>query len=82
MIHIGFQNYVARDKILAITRADTSPLLRKKQNADDMGKLIDCTKGRMTRSLIHLEGNFMATSAIEAPALIKRFKEGAVNEKV
>lgn len=72
MLNIGLENFVEKSKILAITGADSAPLKRQRQNAEDQYKLIDCTKGRRTKSLVHLIDGYIVASVNEADTLRKR----------
>lgn len=63
MIHVGYKNYVNTDKILAVTGATAAPLIRQKRRSDKAGETIDCTNNKKTRSLIFLEGGYLATSS-------------------
>jgi len=75
MLSIGQDCYVSKEKILVITGIDAAPLKRARQNANETNKLIDCTKGHKTRSLIHLEGGFVVESANIPETLKKRLKD-------
>lgn len=72
LLHIGYQNYVPREKILAITGVESAPLKRQRQKAEDINKLIDCTLGRKTLSLIHLLDGYIVASATAPDTLQDR----------
>jgi regulator of extracellular matrix RemA (YlzA/DUF370 family) len=72
MLHVGNGNYVAKDKILAITLAESAPMRRKRMIAEDKDMLIDCTAGKKTRTLIHLIDGFIVSSSISPESLISR----------
>lgn len=72
MLHVGYRSYIVKDKVLAITSLDSSPLKKRKQMAEKENKLIDCTKGKRADSLIHLVDGFVVTSAINAETLAER----------
>ena len=74
MLHIGYGNFVCKDKILAITIANTAPLIRKRQNAEDRDLVIDCTKGASTNSLLHLKDGYIVLSTIGSDALNSRME--------
>lgn len=74
MLNVGFDNYINKSKVLAITVADIAPLKRLKQSAQDKGIAIDCTFGRMTRSLVHMTGGVVILSYAKPETLIKRME--------
>lgn len=76
MLHIGHQNYVQIDKILVITGTKPAPLRRSWQGAEDGQKLIDCTSGKRTESLIHLQGGYIVTSSLSQQTLVTRILKG------
>ena len=76
MLHVGKESYVNKDKILAITNADSAPLQRQRQNAEDENKYIYCSNGKKTKALIHLEGGFIVGSSRTVETLIERLERG------
>jgi len=72
MLHVGNGNYVAKDKILAITSSESAPMRRKRMIAEDKNMIIDCTAGKKTRSLLHLVDGFVVLSSTSPEALISR----------
>lgn len=65
-VNVGFANFVASDKIIAILDADSSPAKRLSRTAKESDLLIDATCGRKTRSVIVMESNHVVLSAIES----------------
>lgn len=53
-LSIGYGNFVAIQKVLAILGAGSSPLKRIIHEAQKKGTLLDATEGRRTRSVIAL----------------------------
>ena len=43
MLHVGFRNFIQREKMKAITQSDTSPLIQIRKNAEGLAKAINCT---------------------------------------
>lgn len=72
MLHVGNGNYVAKDKILAITLCESAPMRRKRMIAEDEDMLIDCTAGKKTRSLLHLVDGFIVSCSTSPEALVSR----------
>ena len=72
MLRVGNGNYVAKDKILAITLCESAPMRRKRMIAEDEDMLIDCTAGKKTRSLLHLVDGFVVSSSVSPEVLVSR----------
>lgn len=73
MLHIGYKNYIAKEKVLVIADCNTKPQRRKRYIAEDLDKLIDCTMGNKTKSLIHLTDGFIVASGITTQNLCERW---------
>lgn len=69
---VGFGNYVMRDRVVAITPAESSPIKRFIQEARKEGRLIDATQGRKTRSVVFTDDGRLVTSGLGAETLAKR----------
>lgn len=76
MLHVGFGNYVALNKILVILDPESDPVRKFKKQAQERGRILDATKGKKTKSVIVIEGDFIVLSALNAETLIRRI-EGA-----
>lgn len=73
MLHVGFNQYVQKNKVLCITKATTAPLARARREMEDVSRAIDCTYGRKARSLLFLDGGFIVISARETDVLRERW---------
>jgi regulator of extracellular matrix RemA (YlzA/DUF370 family) len=73
-LHIGYDNYVNTDKIIAIKTYGSAPSKRDVLAARDSGILIDCTEGRRTHSVIYTADRLIISSAIPE-TLIKRIEK-------
>ena len=74
LLHIGHGNYVSKNKILAITTCESSPMRRKRLAAEDGERFIDCTAGKKTRSFLHLTDGFIVSTSTRPEALSERTK--------
>jgi len=52
LVHIGFDNFLAVNRIVAIASPNSTPFKRVIKEAGNKGLLIDMTHGRKTRSAI------------------------------
>ena len=72
-MNIGFGNGVNTAKIIAVVGPKAAPVKRMVQNARQLGKVIDATQGRRTKSVIVTEDDFIVLSALQPDTLVKRF---------
>lgn len=72
VLNVGFYNFVASDKILALIRSDSAPMRRLVQEARKSGTLIDATQGRKTKSVLFLNGGVTVASALSQETLVRR----------
>ena len=72
VLNVGFYNFVASSKILALIRSDSAPMRRAVQEARKGGTLIDATQGRKTKSVVFLDGGFAVASALSQETLARR----------
>jgi len=70
MINIGFGNSLAVSRIIAVARADSSPLKRLMENAGAENRLVDATSGRKTRSVVITDSHHVVLSH-QSPATIR-----------
>lgn len=70
MINIGFGNCVAGARVVAVARADSSPLKRLVETAAADNRLIDATSGRKTRSIVITDSNHVLLSH-QSPSAIR-----------
>ena len=69
VVHVGFDNYLVTNKIVAIASPNSSTIKRAIKEAGNNGLLIDMTHGRKTRAAIFTDsGHIFLTS--RAPEII------------
>lgn len=73
LMNIGFGNVVNTAKVIAVVNPDAAPVKRMIQNAKQIGKVIDATQGRRTKSVIVTEEDHIILSALQPETLVKRF---------
>lgn len=73
LMNIGFGNVVNTGKIIAVVSPEAAPVKRMVQNARQIGKVIDATQGRRTKSVIVTESDYIVLSALQPDTLVKRF---------
>ena len=65
LMNIGFGNVVNTAKIVAVVSPDAAPVKRMVQNAKQIGKVIDATQGRRTKSVIITEEDHIILSTLQ-----------------
>ncbi len=72
LINIGFGNMVASTRVITLASPDSAPIKRLIQDAKDAGRVIDCTCGRRTRSVIVTDSDHVVLSAIQSETIRSR----------
>ena len=76
LINIGFGNTIVSERIVAIVSPTSAPMKRLKDEAREVGRLVDATQGRRTRSIIITDSNHVVLSAVQADTMAQRFNDG------
>ncbi len=76
LVNIGFGNVVASARVIAILTPGSAPMKRMREEAGKLGKLVDATQGRRTRSIIITDSDHVILSALQAETIAQRFGEG------
>ena len=63
---------VSADRIVAVATPDSAPIKRLIQDSRDFGRVIDCSCGRKTRSVIVTDSDHVILSAIQTETLCER----------
>lgn len=74
LLHVGFSNSVAIDKIVAIISPETAVAKRLRDISRENNNLIDCTMGRKLRSMVLTDSEFIFLSAMRPEALMQRME--------
>ena len=69
LVHVGFDNFVAMSRIVAIASPNSTSIKRAMKDAGSKGLLIDMTHGRKTRSVIFTDSGHIFVTA-RAPDII------------
>ena len=72
LVHVGFGNIIALNRVLAILAPDSAPVKRLAQEARDRNQLIDATHGRRTKAVIVLDNGQVALAAIQPETIANR----------
>jgi regulator of extracellular matrix RemA (YlzA/DUF370 family) len=75
LVHIGFGNMVAADRVVAIINPASAPIRRMRDEAREAGLLVDATQGRKTRAVLIMDSKHVIVSAIQPETISARFEE-------
>ena len=64
LIHVGFDNYLALDRVLAVASPGSAPMKRVVQRGKEQNRAIDLTSGRCTKAVVLLDDDWVALLAI------------------
>ncbi len=69
LVHIGFGNIIAMNRVIAIASPSSAPIKRTIQEGREKGLLIDMTSGRKTKAVIFTDSEHIVLAAL-APETI------------
>src|SRR5437867_7322149 len=72
LVHVGFGNYLAMNKVLAIVTPGSAPIQRMVREGKKKGIIIDITSGRRTKAAVFTETGSILLVAITPEALAGR----------
>ena len=72
LVHVGFGNILAMDKVLAIVSPTSAPIKRTVQVAKSKGLLIDLTSGRKTKAVIIMDNGHIVLIALNPETIASR----------
>ncbi len=77
MIHIGFNNMINSNRVIAIADGGnmSAPVRRAVQNAKKEGRLIDLTCGRKTGTVFFMDNKDVVISSITGLTIKRRLED-------
>jgi regulator of extracellular matrix RemA (YlzA/DUF370 family) len=69
LIHVGFGNVLAINRVIAMAPPNSAPIKRMAQEGKSKGMLIDLTNGRRTKAVLIMDSGHTVMAAI-APETI------------
>ena len=72
LVHIGYDNFIESDQVVAILRPDSAPVRKMKNRAAENHKLLDATCGHKTRTVIVLANSHLCLCAVTPQTLKDR----------
>jgi regulator of extracellular matrix RemA (YlzA/DUF370 family) len=64
LIHVGFDNYLTLDRVLAVASPASAPMKRMVQRAKEQHRAIDLTSGRRTKAVVVMHEEWVTLIAI------------------
>lgn len=74
LIHIGFGNILAMNRVIAIASPNSAPTKRTIQEARNNGLLIDMTNGRRTKAVIFTDSKHIVLAALAPETITGRLQ--------
>lgn len=72
LIHVGFGNILAVNKVVAIVTPGSAPIKRLVEQAGGSGMLIDVTNGKKTKTIIIMDSGHIVLSALGSKTIAAR----------
>jgi regulator of extracellular matrix RemA (YlzA/DUF370 family) len=73
-ISIGYGKSIAVERIVALVNPESAPIKRLMQDAKEMGRIIDVSCGRKTRSVIITDSEHVILSALTTEKISRRLE--------
>ncbi|MFC1592910.1 DUF370 domain-containing protein [Candidatus Omnitrophota bacterium] len=79
LVHIGFNNVVAMNRVIAIASPNSAPTKRIVQEGRNKGLLIDMTSGRRTKAVIFTDSGHILLAALAPETISGRLQVSREN---
>jgi len=78
LVHIGFGNILAMNRVIAMASPNSAPTKRAIQEGKNRGQLIDMTNGRRTKVVIFIDSGHIILAALAPETIAGRLQAGRV----
>ncbi len=75
MIHIGFGNVLAMNRVIAVASPNSAPTRRIIKEGKGKGLLIDMTNGRKTKAVIFIDSGHIVLAALAPETIATRIQK-------
>ena len=79
-INIGFSNMISAERIVALASPDSAPIKRLIAQSIEKGRLIDCTCGKKSKSVLVTDSDHVILSSLPPETLSERISGEADGE--
>ncbi|MFC1934644.1 DUF370 domain-containing protein [Chloroflexota bacterium] len=76
LVHVGFNNIVVMNRVIAIASPNSAPTKRSIQEARNKGLLVDMTNGRRTKAVIITDSGHIILAALTPETIVGRLQAG------
>jgi regulator of extracellular matrix RemA (YlzA/DUF370 family) len=76
LVHIGFNNILAMNRVIAIASPSSAPTKRTIHEGRNNGKLVDMTSGRRTKAVIFTDSGHIILAALAPETIMSRSLAG------
>ena len=76
LVHVGFGNVLAMNRVIAIASPNSAPTKRAIQEGKNKGLLIDMTNGRRTKAVIFTDSGHIILAALAPDTIASRLQAG------
>lgn len=74
LVHVGFGNVLAMNKVIAIVSPNSAPTRRAIQEVKNKGLLIDMTNGRRTKAVVFTDSGHIVLAALAPETITGRLQ--------
>jgi len=74
LIHLGFSNLAAMNKVIAVVSPNSAPAKRLIQEGRSKGLVIDVTNGRRTKAILIMDSGHIILAAITPETIDSRVR--------
>ena len=74
LVHIGFNNIIAMNRVIAIASPNSAPTKRTIQEGRNNGLLVDMTNGRRTKAVIITDSRHIILAALAPETIAGRLQ--------
>ena len=74
LVHIGFGNIMAMNRVIAISSPNSAPTRRIIQEGRNKGLLVDMTSGRRTKAVIFTDSGHIVLAALAPETIAGRLQ--------
>ncbi len=74
LVHVGFGNVLAMNRVIAIASPNSAPTKRTIQEGKNKGLLIDMTNGRKTKAVIFTDSGHIVLAALAPETITGRLQ--------
>lgn len=75
LVHVGFGNVVAINRVLTIMSPDSAPIKRMVREARGADRVIDLTYGRKTKAVLVLDSGQLVLAAVHPETIVNRLSQ-------